>query len=167
AIIPKVKGEEDKVGSGLHTLHEEDPTFIYKVDPEIRQTVVSGQGELHLAIIIRRLKDKFGVDVNLIEPRIPFRETIKGVAEDVEFKHKKQSGGRGQYGHVHIKIEPRKRGEGFEFEDAVVGGVVPGKFIPAVERGVTDTLEHGIIAGYRVIDVKVTLFDGSYHDVDS
>ena len=167
AIIPKVKGEEDKIGSGLHTLHEEDPTFVYKVDPEIKQTVVSGQGELHLAIIIRRLKEKFGVEVDLIEPRIPFKETIKGVAPDVEFKHKKQSGGRGQYGHVHIKIEPKKRGEGFEFEDAVVGGVVPGKFIPAVERGVAETLERGIIAGYRVIDVKVTLFDGSYHDVDS
>ncbi|MFA5832618.1 MAG: elongation factor G [Bacteroidota bacterium] len=167
AIIPKTKGEEDKIGSGLHTLHEEDPTFVYKVDPEIKQTVVSGQGELHLAIIIRRLKEKFGVEVELIEPRIPFRETIRGVAPDVEFKHKKQSGGRGQYGHVHIKIEPRRRGEGFEFEDAVVGGVVPGKFIPAVERGVSETLEHGIIAGYRVIDVKVTLFDGSYHDVDS
>jgi len=167
AIIPKTKGEEDKVGSGLHTLHEEDPTFVYKVDPEIHQTVVSGQGELHLAIIIRRLKEKFGVEVDLIEPRVPFKETIKGVAPDVEFKHKKQSGGRGQYGHVHIKIEPKRRGEGFEFEDAVVGGVVPGKFIPAVERGVTDTLERGIIAGYRVIDVKVTLFDGSYHDVDS
>lgn len=167
AIIPRIKGEEDKIGSGLHTLHEEDPTFVYKVDPEIKQTVVSGQGELHLAIIIRRLKEKFGVEVDLIEPRIPFKETIKGVASDVEFKHKKQSGGRGQYGHVHIKIEPKKRGEGFEFEDAVVGGVVPGKFIPAVERGVAETLERGIIAGYRVIDVKVTLFDGSYHDVDS
>ncbi len=167
AIIPRIKGEEDKIGSGLHTLHEEDPTFVYKVDPEIKQTVVSGQGELHLAIIIRRLKEKFGVEVDLIEPRIPFKETIKGVASDVEFKHKKQSGGRGQYGHVHIKIEPKKRGEGFEFEDAVVGGVVPGKFIPAVERGVAETLEKGIIAGYRVIDVKVTLFDGSYHDVDS
>ncbi len=167
AIVPRTKGEEDKIGSGLHTLHEEDPTFVYKVDPEIHQTVVSGQGELHLAIIIRRLKDKFGVEVDLSEPRVPFRETIRGVAPDVEFKHKKQSGGRGQYGHVHIKIEPKKRGEGFEFENAVVGGVVPGKFIPAVERGVTDTLERGIIAGYRVIDVKVTLFDGSYHDVDS
>jgi elongation factor G len=167
AIVPRTKGEEDKIGSGLHTLHEEDPTFVYKVDPEIHQTVVSGQGELHLAIIVRRLKDKFGVEVDLSEPRVPFRETIRGVAPDVEFKHKKQSGGRGQYGHVHIKVEPKKRGEGFEFEDAVVGGVVPGKFIPAVERGITDTLERGIIAGYRVIDVKVTLFDGSYHDVDS
>lgn len=167
AIVPRTKGEEDRIGSGLHTLHEEDPTFVYKVDPEIKQTVVSGQGELHLAIIIRRLKDKFGVEVDLIEPKVPFKETIKGTVPDVEFKHKKQSGGRGQYGHVHIKIEPRKRGEGFEFEDAVVGGVVPGRFIPAVEKGVNDAMEHGVIAGCHVIDVKVTLFDGSYHDVDS
>lgn len=167
AIVPKVKGEEDKIGSGLHTLHEEDPTFVYKVDPEIKQTVVSGQGELHLAIIMRRLKDKYGVDVELSEPRVPFKETIKGSASDVEFKHKKQSGGRGQYGHVHIKIEPTKRGEGFTFEDAVVGGVVPGRFIPAVEKGVHDAMEHGVISGNHVIDVKVTLFDGSYHDVDS
>ncbi|NUN68973.1 MAG: elongation factor G [Bacteroidetes bacterium] len=167
AIVPKTKGEEDRIGSGLHTLHEEDPTFVYKVDPEIKQTVVSGQGELHLAIITRRLKEKFGVEVDLIEPKVPFKETIKGTVADVEFKHKKQSGGRGQYGHVHIKIEPRKRGEGFEFEDAVVGGVVPGRFIPAVEKGVHDAMEHGVIAGCHVIDVKVTLFDGSYHDVDS
>ncbi|MFA6469383.1 MAG: elongation factor G [Bacteroidota bacterium] len=167
AIIPKTKGEEDKIGSGLHTLHEEDPTFVYKVDPEIKQTVVSGQGELHLAIIVRRLKEKFGVEVDLIEPRIPFKETIKGSVADVEFKHKKQSGGRGQYGHVHIKLEPKRRGEGFEFEDAVVGGVVPGRFIPAVEKGINDAMEHGVVAGYHVIDVKATLFDGSYHDVDS
>ncbi len=167
AIIPKTKGEEDKIGSGLHSLHEEDPTFVYKVDPEIKQTVVSGQGELHLAIIIRRLKEKFGVEVNLIEPRIPFKETIRSIAADVEYKHKKQSGGRGQYGHVHIKLEPKPRGSGFEFEDAIVGGVVPGRFIPAVEKGVIDAMEHGVIAGYHVIDVKVTLFEGSYHDVDS
>ncbi len=167
AIVPKHKGEEDKIGSGLHTLHEEDPTFVYKVDPEIKQTVVSGQGELHLAIIIRRLKEKFGVEVDLVEPRVPFKETIKGTVPDAEFKHKKQSGGRGQYGHVHLKLEPKKRGEGFEFVDAVVGGVVPGRFIPAVEKGVIDAMEHGVIAGNTVIDVKVTLFDGSYHDVDS
>ncbi len=167
AIISKSKGDEDKIGSGLHTLHEEDPTFMYKVDGEIKQTVVSGQGELHLTIITKRLKEKYGVDVDLIEPRVPFRETIRGVAADVEYKHKKQSGGRGQYGHVHIKIEPKQRGSGFEFEDAIVGGVVPGRFVPAVEKGVNDAMEHGVIAGYQVVDVKVTLFDGSYHDVDS
>lgn len=167
ALISKSKGDEDKVGSGLHTLHEEDPTFVYKYDPEIRQTVVAGQGELHLTIITKRLKEKFGVEVDLIEPRIPFRETIRGVVADSEFKHKKQSGGRGQYGHVHLKIEPRQRGSGFEFEDAIVGGVVPGRFVPAVEKGVIEAMEHGVIAGYQVVDVKVTLFDGSYHDVDS
>ncbi|MBW7889139.1 MAG: elongation factor G [Bacteroidetes bacterium] len=167
AIIPKHKGEEDKIGSGLHTLHEEDPTFLFKVDPEIKQTVIFGQGELHLAIVIKRLKEKFGVDVDLVEPRIPYKETIKGIAADAEFKHKKQSGGRGQYGHVHLKIQPRQRGEGFEFEDAIVGGVVPGRFVPAVEKGVLEAMENGVIAGYKVIDVKVTLFDGSYHDVDS
>ncbi|MEW6061256.1 MAG: elongation factor G [Bacteroidota bacterium] len=167
AILSKSKGDEDKIGNGLHTLHEEDPTFVYKVDPEIKQTVVSGQGELHLAIIIKRLKEKFGVDVDLVEPRIPFRETIRGIAADAEYKHKKQSGGRGQYGHVHLKIEPKPRGSGFEFEDAIVGGVVPGRFVPAVEKGVIEAMENGVIAGYKVVDVKVTLFDGSYHDVDS
>jgi elongation factor G len=167
AIVSKSKGDEDKIGNGLHMLHEEDPTFVYKVDPEIKQTVVSGQGELHLTIITKRLKEKFGVDVDLIEPRIPFRETIRGIAADAEFKHKKQSGGRGQYGHVHLKIEPKPRGSGFEFEDAIVGGVVPGRFVPAVEKGVVEAMENGVIAGYKVVDVKVTLFDGSYHDVDS
>ena len=167
AIVSKAKGDEEKIGSGLHTLHEEDPTFVYKVDPEIKQTVVAGQGELHLTIITNRLKEKYGVSVDLIEPRIPYREAIKGAVADVEFKHKKQSGGRGQYGHVHLKIEPRQRGLGFEFEDAIVGGVVPGRFVPAVEKGVVETMEHGVIAGYQVVDVKVTLFDGSYHDVDS
>ncbi len=167
AILAKVKGEEDKIGQGLHSLHEEDPTFLVKVDPEIKQTVISGQGELHLAIIIRRLKDKFGVDVDMIEPRIPFKETIRGTVPVAEFKHKKQSGGRGQYGHVVLKIEPKPRGEGFEFEDAIVGGVVPGRFVPAIEKGIRDVLEHGVIAGYHVIDVKATLHFGSYHDVDS
>ncbi len=167
ALVSKSKGDEDKVGSGLHTLHEEDPTFVYKYDPEIKQTVVAGQGELHLTIITKRLKEKFGVEVDLIEPRIPYRETIRGKADDAEFKHKKQSGGRGQYGHVHLKIAPQQRGVGFEFENAIVGGVVPGRFIPAVEKGVIEAMDRGVIAGYQVVDVKVTLFDGSYHDVDS
>ncbi|MGE5314074.1 MAG: elongation factor G [Acidobacteriota bacterium] len=167
AILAKVKGEEDKIGQGLHSLHEEDPTFLVKVDPEIKQTVIAGQGELHLAIIIKRLKEKFGVEVDMIEPRIPFKETIRGVVPTAEFKHKKQSGGRGQYGHVVLKIEPKPRGEGFEFVDAIVGGVVPGRFVPAIEKGIRDVLEHGVIAGYNVIDVKATLHFGSYHDVDS
>jgi elongation factor G len=116
---------------------------------------------------VKRLKDRYGVDVDLIEPRIPYRETIKASVNDVEYKHKKQSGGRGQYGHVHFKMEPLPRGKGFEFVDAIVGGVVPGRFIPAVEKGINETMAKGVIAGNKVVDVKVTLFDGTYHNVDS
>ncbi|MFI5252274.1 MAG: elongation factor G [Bacteroidota bacterium] len=167
ALVAKTKGDEDKIAAGLHHLHEEDPTFVIKVDPELHQTVLSGQGELHLTIITKRLKAKYGVDVDMVEPKIPYRETIKGRANEVEYKHKKQSGGRGQYGHVLIKIEPLARGAGFEFEDAIVGGVVPGRFIPAVEKGIIESMEGGVIAGCKVVDLKVTLFYGSYHDVDS
>ena len=167
AIVAKAKGDEDKIANGLHGLHEEDTTFVIKVDPEIRQTVISGQGELHLDIIVKRLKAKYGVEVDMVEPKIAYRETIRGRANEVEYKHKKQSGGRGQFGHVWIKLEPLPRGGGFEFEDAIVGGVVPGRFVPAVEKGIIESMQSGVIAGYKVVDVKVTLFDGSYHDVDS
>jgi elongation factor G len=167
AIIPKAKGDEDKIASGLHTLHEEDPSFNVKYDPEISQTIVFGQGELQLSLAVKRLKDRYGVEVDLVEPRIPYREAIKGKVDDVEYKHKKQSGGRGQYGHIHIKIEPLPRGKGFEFVNAIVGGVVPGRFIPAVEKGIIETMEKGVIAGSKVVDVRVTLFDGTYHTVDS
>jgi elongation factor G len=167
AIQPKAKGDEDKIANGLHTLHEEDPSFNVKYDPELAQTIISGQGELQLALAVKRLKERYGVDVDLVEPRIPYRETIKGRADDVEFKHKKQSGGRGQYGHVHFKMEPLPRGKGFEFVDAVVGGVVPGRFIPAVEKGVQDTMIKGPLSGNQVVDIKVTLFDGTFHAVDS
>jgi len=167
AIVAKAKGDEDKIANGLHALHEEDPTFVMQVNPELHQTVISGQGELHLGIIINRLKVKYGVEVEMVEPRIPYRETIRGRANEVEYKHKKQTGGRGQFGHVWIKLEPLARGGGFEFEDAIVGGVVPGRFVPAVEKGVIEAMESGVIAGCKVVDVKVTLFDGSYHDVDS
>lgn len=167
AIIGKAKGDEDKIASGLHTLHEEDPTFSVQYDPEISQTIISGQGELQLALAVKRLKDRYGVEVELVEPRIPYRETIKGSCMDAEFKHKKQSGGRGQYGHVHIKLEPMPRGQGYEFVDAIVGGVVPGKFVPAVDKGIQDAMSKGILAGCTVVDVKVTLFDGTYHNVDS
>lgn len=167
AIQPKAKGDEDKIANGLHTLHEEDPSFNVKFDPELSQTIISGQGELQLALAVKRLKERYGVDVDLVEPRIPYRETIKGRADDVEFKHKKQSGGRGQYGHVHFKMEPLPRGKGFEFVDAVVGGVVPGRFIPAVEKGVQDTMIKGPLSGNQVVDIKVTLFDGTFHAVDS
>lgn len=167
AILPKAKGDEDKIASGLHTLHEEDPSFYVKFDPEISQTIISGQGELQLSLAAKRLKERYKVDVDLVEPKIPYRETIKGRVDDVEYKHKKQSGGRGQYGHVHFKMEPLPRGTGFEFVDAIVGGVVPGRFIPAVEKGITEVMTKGVLSGNKVVDVKVTLHFGSYHDVDS
>lgn len=167
AIIPKAKGDEDKIATGLHTLHEEDPSFSVKFDPEIAQTIISGQGELQLALAVKRLKERYSVEVDLVEPKVPYREAIKGKVEDVEYKHKKQSGGRGQYGHVHFKIEPLPRGKGFEFVNAIVGGVVPGRFIPAIEKGIVDTMQKGVISGNKVVDVRVTLFDGTFHPVDS
>jgi elongation factor G len=167
AVKPKAKGDEDKISAALHTSHEEEPTLRSKFDGEISQTVVSGQGELQLNLAIKLLKDRYGVEVELIEPRIPYRETIKGHCDDAEFKHKKQSGGRGQYGHVHLKLEPVPRGAGYEFVDAIVGGVVPGRFIPAVEKGLKEIMARGILTGSKVIDVKVSLFDGTYHAVDS
>ncbi len=167
AIIPKAKGDEDKIASGLHSLHEEDPSFFVTFDPEISQTIISGQGELQLSLATKRLKERYKVDVDLVEPKIPYKETIKGRVDDVEYKHKKQSGGRGQYGHVHFKMEPLPRGTGFEFVDAIVGGVVPGRFIPAVEKGIIETMSKGVISGNKVVDVRVTLHFGSYHDVDS
>lgn len=167
AIKPRAKGDEDKISSGLHTVHEEDPTLHVKYEPELSQTIVSGQGELQLSLAVKLLKDRYNVEVDLIEPRIPYRETIKGRCEDAEYKHKKQSGGRGQYGHVHLKIEPVVRGSGYEFVDAIVGGVVPGRFIPAVEKGLNEIMSKGILTGSKVVDVKVTLFDGTFHNVDS
>ncbi len=167
AIVPKAKGDEDKIATGLHTLHEEDPSFSVKFDPEISQTIISGQGELQLSLAVKRLKERYDVDVDLVEPRVPFRETIKGRVDDAEYKHKKQSGGRGQYGHVHFKMEPLQRGKGFEFVNAIVGGVVPGRFIPAVEKGIVETMQKGVLSGNQVVDVRVTLFDGTFHDVDS
>lgn len=167
AITARTKGDEDKIGTGLHYLHEEDPTFLVHVDGELSQTIIAGQGELHLLIVTKRLKEKYGVDVDLTEPRIPYKEAIKARVNEVEYKHKKQTGGRGQFGHVYLKIEPLPRGGGFEFVDEVVGGVVPGRFIPAVEKGVIETMQRGVLAGYQIVDVKVTIFDGSYHSVDS
>ncbi|MBK9227965.1 MAG: elongation factor G [Ignavibacteria bacterium] len=167
AIVAKNKGDEDKIASALHSLHEEDPTFIVQFNPETAQTLISGQGEIHLTTILNRMKSKYNFEVDVTHPRIPYRETIRSVVSDAEFKHKKQSGGRGQFGHVHLKIEPQERGKGFEFVDAVVGGVVPGRFVPAVEKGLHEVLNNGVLIGSKVIDVKVTLFDGSYHNVDS
>ncbi len=166
AIIPKAKGDEEKISVGLHSLHEEDPTFFAKFEPELRQTIVSGQGELHLAIILKRLKQKYNVEVDEEEPKIPYRETIKTKSE-AQGKYKKQSGGRGQYGDCHLKLEPMPRGEQFEFVNEIVGGVIPGKFIPAVEKGVVERMGKGVIAGFPVVDVRVRCFYGSYHNVDS
>ena len=166
AISAATKGDEDKIGTGLNRLQEEDPTFEVKVDSEVHQTLISGQGELHLEIVVARLKKRYGVDVVLSKPQIPYRETIKKTAQ-AQGKYKKQTGGRGQYGDVWLKVEPQPRGADFEFVNAIVGGVVPGKFIPAVEKGVRATMQGGVLAGCPVVDVKVTLYDGSYHNVDS
>ena len=167
AVLPKAKGDEDKISAALQRLLEEDPTFTITRDTENAETIISGVGETHLDVIASRLRNKFGAEVILRLPKIPYRETIKGIA-DVQGKHKKQSGGHGQYGDVKIKFEPRKDGESdLEFVDNVVGGVVPRNFIPAVEKGLKDSMQKGILAGYPVTNIKATLYDGSYHDVDS
>jgi elongation factor G len=166
AVEPKSKADLDKMGTALHRLAEEDPTIRVHRDPETAETVVSGMGEQHLDVSVERLKRKFGLELNLHVPRVPYRETIQH-KKHAEYKHKKQTGGHGQYGHVHLDIEPLPRGTGFEFDVKVVGGAVPKNFHPAVEKGVREALPHGPLAGYPVVDVRVTLTDGSYHDVDS
>jgi elongation factor G len=166
AIEPKSKADEDKMGSALARLAEEDPTFSVRREPELKQTVISGMGESHLEIMADRLRRKFGVDVTLAPPRVAYRETIKGKAQG-QGRHVKQSGGRGQYGVCFLEVEPLPRGSGFEFVDKIYGGAIPNQFIPSVEKGVRKALEEGILAGYPVVDIRVTLFDGKYHDVDS
>ena len=165
AIEPKSKADQEKLGVALQKLAEEDPTFKYKTDPETGQTVISGMGELHLEVLVRRMKDEFNVEANIGRPQVAYRETIKGTAE-CEGKYIKQSGGRGQYGHVWIKFEPNPE-KGYEFVDAIVGGVVPREYIPVTDKGLQEALAGGILAGYPMVDIKATLFDGSYHDVDS
>lgn len=167
AVVARSKGDEDKISSGLHIFHEENPTVTVHFDPELGQTIISGQGELQLDLAVRMLKSRYNVEVDLIEPKIPYRETIKAVVENAEYKHKKQSGGRGQYGHVVLKLEPLPRGTGIEFVDAIVGGVVPRNFIPAVEKGINEITAKGILTGSKVIDIRATLHFGSYHNVDS
>lgn len=164
AMEPKAKGDEEKIGASLQRLRVEDPSIEIKRNTETKQLLVGGQGGMHLNVIVSKLKNIFGVEVNLVEQKIAYRETIRGTAL-VEGKHKKQSGGAGQYGHVHIKFEPTK--EEFEFCEAVVGGSVPRQYIPAVEKGIRESLEKGPLAGCKVVNVKATLTDGSYHDVDS
>lgn len=166
AVEPKTKADQEKMGIALQRLAEEDPTFRVHTDEETGQTIMSGMGELHLDILIDRMKREFNVEANIGEPQVAFRETIRGTAE-AQGKHAKQSGGRGQYGDVWIRFEPNKPGKGFEFFDEIKGGVVPQEYRKPVEQGVLETLEGGVIAGYPVVDVKATLYDGSYHDVDS
>lgn len=166
SVIPKSKGDEDKISSGLSKLLEEDPTFKVSRDVENAETIVSGVGENHLDVIASKLKNKFGAEVSLEIPKVPYRETIRKPS-DVQGKHKKQSGGHGQYGDVWIKFEPRSDGDEMEFVDKVVGGVVPRQYIPAVEKGLKDCIHHGVLAGYPVIRLRATLHDGSYHPVDS
>jgi elongation factor G len=167
AVEPKTKADQEKMGIALNRLAQEDPSFRVRTDEESGQTIISGMGELHLEIIVDRMKREFGVEANVGAPQVAYRETIRRVAEKVEGKFIKQSGGRGQYGHVLIKMEPNEPGKGFEFVDAIKGGSVPREYIPAVEKGLVDTLPNGVLAGFPVVDVKVTLFDGSYHEVDS
>jgi len=166
AVEPKTKADQEKMGIALQRLAEEDPTFRIHTDEETGQTIMSGMGELHLEILIDRMKREFNVEANVGEPQVAFRETIKGTSE-VQGKHAKQSGGRGQYGDVWVRLEPNEPGKGFEFIDAIKGGVVPQEYRKPVEQGIRETLDGGVIAGYPVVDIKATLYDGSYHDVDS
>jgi len=165
-IHSKNKGDEEKMAQGLARLHEEDPTLSRRYEPSTHESLVYGMGDLHLEIMVERLKKRFGVEVLLTRPHVPYRETVRGKAQD-EYRHKKQSGGRGQFGEVHLRIEPVRRGEGFRFLDEVKGGVVPNQYIPAVEKGVIAGMERGPLAGCPVVDVQVALFFGKHHDVDS
>ena len=166
AVEPKTKMDQEKMGLALNRLAQEDPSFRVRTDQESAQTIISGMGELHLEIIVDRMRREFSVDANVGAPQVAYREAIRKMIE-VEGKFVKQSGGRGQYGHVWLKMEPNETGKGFEFIDLIKGGAVPREFIPAVEKGLKDTLPNGVLAGFPVVDVKVTLYDGSYHDVDS
>jgi elongation factor G len=166
AVEPKTKIDQEKMGIALQKLAKEDPSFRVAGDEESGQTIISGMGELHLEVIVDRMKREFKVDANVGRPQVAYRETIRRAVEQ-EGKFVRQSGGRGQYGHVYLKIEPQDAGSGYEFVNKIVGGVVPKEYIGAVDKGVQAQMENGVVAGYPVVDVKVTLYDGSYHDVDS
>jgi len=166
SLQPKAKGDEDKLNSSLTRLMEEDLTIRYKRDEQTKEFILSGMGQIHIEVIVEKLKRKFGVDVELKEPKVPYKETIKGTAK-VQGKYKRQSGGRGQYGDTWLEISPLPRGAGFEFVDKIVGGVIPKQYIPAVEKGIVEAMEQGMLAGYPVTDIRVSLYDGSYHEVDS
>ena len=167
AVEPKTKADQEKMGIALGRLAQEDPSFRVRTDEESGQTIISGMGELHLEILVDRMKREFGVEATVGKPQVAYRETIRKTCDEVEGKFVKQSGGRGQYGHVVLKLEPQEPGKGYEFVDAIKGGVVPREFIPAVDKGIRESLNAGVLAGYPVVDVKATLFFGSYHDVDS
>ncbi len=166
AVYPKTKGEEDKVAQGFNKLRDEDPSFKVRNDPELRQIILEGLGGLHVDVLTERFKRKFGVEIELKAPKIPYRETITGKSDD-KYRYKKQTGGRGQYGEVYFRMEPTPRGEGFQFVDEIKGGVIPGRFIPAVEKGILEALERGPLSQNKVIDVKIALYYGSFHTVDS
>ncbi|MEC8915921.1 MAG: elongation factor G [Candidatus Neomarinimicrobiota bacterium] len=166
AIKSTAKGDEEKLAVGLSTLHEEDPTFVYRVDSEVKQTIISGQGELHLKVSTERLKRRFGIDINLEEPKVPFRETISGNGA-AKYRHKKQSGGAGQFAEVWMRIEPQQRGEGIDFTQSLVGQNVDRVFVPSVEKGVNTACSDGILAGCKVVDIKIDFYDGKMHPVDS
>ena len=166
AITPKTRGDEEKVSNGLKRLAEEDPAMELRFDPQTKEMLISGTSQVHVEVLLDKLKRRFGVEVELHPPQVPYRETIRKKAS-AQGRHKKQTGGRGQFGDCWIEVEPRPRGEGYVFEDAIFGGSIPRNFIPAVEKGVLEAMEHGVVAGYPVVDVKVKLYDGSYHSVDS
>ncbi len=167
AVEPKTKADQEKMGIALNRLAQEDPSFRVRTDEESGQTIISGMGELHLEIIVDRMRREFSVEANVGAPQVAYRETIRKICEKVEGKFVKQSGGRGQYGHVWLKVEPNETGKGYEFVDAIKGGSVPREYIPAVQKGILEAMPSGVMAGFPVVDVKVTLFDGSYHEVDS
>jgi len=166
AVEPKTKVDQEKMGTALQRLAQEDPSFRVHTDEESGQTIISGMGELHLDIIVDRMRREFSVESNVGRPQVAYRETIRKTVEQ-EHKHVKQTGGRGQYGHVYLRLEPQEAGAGYEFVDKIKGGVIPREFIPAVNKGIQEALTRGIEAGFPVVDVKVTLYDGSFHEVDS
>jgi elongation factor G len=166
AVIPKTKKDQDKLGIGLSKLTEIDPTFTYHVDKEFSETIVTAMGDVQIEVMVKKLAERYGVEVDLGKPHIPYREKITRKSEK-QGKHKKQTGGHGQYGDCWLRLEPMAAGSGFEFVDDIVGGSIPSKYVPAVEKGVRDSMQRGTLAGYPVVDLKVSVFDGSYHDVDS
>jgi elongation factor G len=167
AVEPKTKADQDKLGNGLGKLADEDPTFVVKYDDETGQTVISGMGELHLQILVDRLKREFNVDANVGRPQVAYRETIRDSVNKVEARFVRQTGGRGQFGHVYIDLEPTGAGGGYEFINKVVGGRIPREYIPSVDEGIQEAAEGGVLAGYPLVDIRATLVDGSYHEVDS